>query len=103
LGLDTPSDTPGAAWELRLYIAGQSPSSLRATQNIEALCEEGLAGRHTLEIIDLLEHPELATEHQIVAIPTLVRTVPPPLCKIIGDLAATENVLAALGLRAVGE
>jgi circadian clock protein KaiB len=86
-------------WELRLYVAGQTPKSLKAFANLKKLCEEHVAGRHRIEIIDLLEHPQLAAGDQILAIPTLVRQLPPPLKKIIGDLSNTERVLVGLDLR----
>jgi circadian clock protein KaiB len=86
-------------WWLRLYIAGQSPRSLRALANLKALCEEHLTGRYELEIIDLVEHPSLARSDDIVAIPTLVRRLPAPLHKVIGDLSDTERVLIGLRLR----
>lgn len=86
-------------WELRLYVAGQTPKSLTAFANLKKLCEEHLAGHYRIEIIDLLEHPQLAAGDQIVAIPTLVRQLPQPLKKIIGDLSNTERVLVGLDLR----
>jgi circadian clock protein KaiB len=86
-------------YELRLYVAGQTPKSLTAFANLKKLCEEHLAGRYRIEIIDLLQHPQLAAGDQIVAIPTLVRQLPQPLKKIIGDLSNTERVLVGLDLR----
>jgi circadian clock protein KaiB len=86
-------------YELRLYVAGQTPKSLTAFANLKKLCEEHLAGRYRIEIIDLLQHPQLAAGDQIVAIPTLVRQLPHPLKKIIGDLSNTERVLVGLDLR----
>jgi circadian clock protein KaiB len=86
-------------YELRLYVAGQTPKSLTAFANLKKLCEEHLAGRYRIEIIDLLEQPQLAAGDQILAIPTLVRQLPPPLKKIIGDLSNTERVLVGLNLR----
>jgi circadian clock protein KaiB len=86
-------------WELRLYVAGQTPKSLTAFANLKKLCEEHVAGRYRIEIIDLLEHPQLAAGDQILAIPTLVRQLPAPLKKIIGDLSNTERVLVGLDLR----
>jgi circadian clock protein KaiB len=88
-----------AVWELRLYVAGQSPKSLRAFANLKALCEEHLAGRYKIEIIDLVEHPALAQRDDILAIPTLVRRLPAPLRKIIGDLSNSERVLVGLKLQ----
>jgi circadian clock protein KaiB len=83
-------------WYLRLYVAGQSPKSLRAFANLTTLCEEHLAGRYEIEIVDLVEQPELARSDDILAIPTLVRRLPAPLRKIIGDLSNTERVLVGL-------
>lgn len=91
--------TTGDLWELRLYVAGQSPKSVTAFSNLKRLCEEHLAGRYTIEIVDLLEHPQLAAGDQIVAIPTLVRKLPEPLRKIVGDLSNTERTLVGLQLR----
>ena len=87
-------------WELRLYVAGQTPRSLAAFANLKQLCESHLAGKYHLEVIDLVKNPKLARGDQIVAIPTLVRRLPPPLSKIIGDLSNTERVLVGLQLRA---
>jgi len=86
-------------WILRLYIAGQSARSAAALRNLEAVCEEHLAGRYRIEVIDLLKHPQLARGDQIIAVPTLVRHLPPPMKKIIGDLSNEENVLVGLDLR----
>lgn len=86
-------------WCLRLYVAGQNPRSLRALQNLEALCEAHLAGRYEIEVIDLLDNPTLARGDQIVAVPTLVRKLPEPVRRIIGDLSNTERVLVGLDLR----
>jgi circadian clock protein KaiB len=86
-------------WYLRLYVAGQSPKSLHAFANLEQLCREHLPGRYEIEIIDLVEHPDRARDDDIVAIPTLIRRLPPPLRKIIGDLSDTGRVLGALRLR----
>jgi len=84
-------------WYLRLYVAGQSPKSLQAIANLTTLCEEHLAGRYEIELVDLVEQPSLARSDDILAIPTLVRRLPAPLRKIIGDLSDTERVL--IGLR----
>lgn len=86
-------------WELRLYVAGQTPKSLTAFANLKKICEEHLAGQYRIEVIDLLENPQLARGDQIVAIPTLVRKLPEPIRKIIGDLSNTERVLVGLQLR----
>jgi len=85
--------------ELRLYVAGQTPKSVTALANLKKFCEEHLAGKYRLEVIDLLEHPQLARGDQILAIPTLVRRLPSPMRKIIGDLSNTERVLVGLDLR----
>ena len=86
-------------WELRLYVAGQTQKSVAAFANLEKLCEEHLAGQYSIEVIDLLKNPKLAAGDQIVAIPTLVRKLPEPVRKIIGDLSNTERVLVGLDLR----
>jgi len=86
-------------WELRLYVAGQTPRSLAALSNLKIICEEHLKGKYHIEIVDLLQNPKLAKGDQILAIPTLVRQLPPPLKKIIGDLSDTERVLVGLDLR----
>ena len=85
-------------WRLRLYVAGQSPKSLTAIRNLRKVCEEHLAGRYELEVIDLLTNPRLAKDHQIVAIPTLVRDLPNPIRKIIGDLSDADRTLVGLDL-----
>ncbi len=86
-------------WELRLYVAGQSPKSLSALSNLKKICEEELAGKYSIEVIDLMKNPQLAKGDQILAIPTLVRKLPEPVRKIIGDLSHTERVLVGLDLR----
>ena len=86
-------------WELRLYIAGQTPKSLLALSNITNYCQEHLEGRYTIEVIDLLQTPQLAEGDQIFAIPTLVRKLPVPIRKIIGDLSNKEKVLVGLNIR----
>jgi circadian clock protein KaiB len=92
------SVSPKEAWQLRLYVAGQTAKSLRAFANLKELCENHLAGKYHIEVIDLLLQPTLAKGDQIIAIPTLVRRLPPPLRKIIGDLSNTERVLIGLDL-----
>lgn len=84
---------------LRLYVAGQTAKSVLALRNLTAICEEHLAGRYRIEVIDLLEHPQLAAGDQILAVPTLVRRLPPPLRRIIGTLSDSERVLVGLDLR----
>lgn len=91
--------TPEERWLLRLYVAGQTPKCVTAFSNLKQLCEEHLAGRYSIEVIDLLESPQLAKGDQIFAIPTLVRQLPEPVRKIIGDLSNTERVLVGLDLR----
>ena len=91
--------TASALWELRLYVAGRSPKSLTAFANLNKICEEFLPGQYTIEIIDLLQNPHLAEGDQIIAIPTLVRKLPEPLRKIVGDLSNTEQTLIGLQLR----
>ena len=86
-------------WNLRLYTAGQSPKSLAALNNLKRVCEEHLAGRYSIEVIDLLKNPRLAKDDQIVAIPTLVRKLPEPLRRIVGDLSDTERALVGLQLK----
>jgi circadian clock protein KaiB len=91
--------TADKAWELRLYVAGQTAKSVVAFANLKKICEEHLPGEYRIEVIDLLENPRLAQDDQIVAIPTLVRKLPQPVRKIIGDLANTERTLVGLQLR----
>jgi len=86
-------------WDLRLYVAGQTPKSVKAFANLKKLCEEHLPGEYQIEVIDLMEHPQLAAGDQILAIPTLVRKLPEPIKKIIGDLSNTERVLVGLDVR----
>jgi circadian clock protein KaiB len=86
-------------WELRLYIAGQTPKSVLALSNITQYCKEHLAGKYSIEVIDLLKNPKLAEGDQIFAIPTLVRKFPEPLRRIIGDLSNKEKVLVGLNIR----
>jgi circadian clock protein KaiB len=86
-------------WELRLYVAGQSPKSAAAVINLKKLCDTHLAGQYRIEVIDLLENPRLSLDDQIVAIPTLVRKLPTPMRKIIGDLSNSERTLVGLQLR----
>jgi len=88
-------------WELRLYVAGNTPKSKAALTNLKKYCEEHLKGKYSLEVVDLLEQPQLAAGDQILAIPTLVRKVPVPIRKIIGDLSNEEKVLVGLNLRAI--
>ena len=93
------ADDDERLWDLRLYVAGQTPKSIAAFSNLKRVCEEHMAGKYKLEVIDLLKNPQLAAGDQIVAIPTLVRKLPEPVRKIIGDLSNTERVLVGLQLR----
>lgn len=86
-------------WDLRLYIAGQTPRSLAALSNLKSLCEEHLQGRYNIEVVDLVKHPQLAAGDEILAIPTLVRKLPQPIRRIVGDLRDTERALVGLQLR----
>ena len=89
-------------FDLRLYVAGQTPKAVRAFANLRKICDEHLAGRYQIEVIDLLENPTLGQGDQILALPTLVRRLPTPIKKIIGDLSNTERVLVGLDLRERG-
>jgi circadian clock protein KaiB len=91
---------PQDEWILRLYTAGETSRSAAALHNLEAICEEHLAGRYRIEVVDLVKHPQLARGDQIVAVPTLVRRLPPPMKRIIGDLSNENSVLVGLDLRA---
>ena len=86
-------------WDLRLYVAGKTPRALTALENLNRICEEHLAGKYSIEVIDLLKNPQLARGDQIIAVPTLVRKLPKPVRKIIGDLSNKEKVLVGLDLR----
>src|SRR5687767_9890737 len=106
MATDTSPSTPPAAekagdghYSLRLYVAGQTPKSIAAVRNLTLICESHLAGRYTIEIVDLRVNPQLAAGDQILALPTLVRHLPSPLVKIIGDLSNTERVLVGLDIR----
>jgi circadian clock protein KaiB len=92
-------DNKSFAWELRLYVAGNTPKSAAALHNLKKYCEEHLKGQYRIEVIDLLMHPQLAQGDQILAVPTLVRKVPVPIRKIIGDLSNEEKVLVGLDIR----
>jgi circadian clock protein KaiB len=97
-------ESPGSFnfWDLRLYVAGQTPRSIAALANLEKICGEHLAGKYRVEVIDLMANPQLARTDQILAIPTLVRKLPAPVRKIIGDLSQTERVLVGLDVRRGG-
>ena len=94
--LEAAQDQDSQQFDLRLYIAGQTPRSIAAFANLKRLCEEHLAGRYRIEVVDLLESPQSARNDEIVALPTLVRNAPPPSRKLIGDLSNTERVLAVM-------
>jgi circadian clock protein KaiB len=95
----TDNTKPEEFWELRLYVAGQTPKSLQAFANLKKICEEHLKGKYRIEVIDLIENPKLSRGDQILAIPTLVRKLPEPIRKIIGDLSDTEKVLVGLDIK----
>ena len=97
--MSTTQESAAEKWNLRLYTAGQSPKSLAALANLKRVCEEHLAGRYSIEVIDLLKNPRLAKDDEIVAIPTLVRKLPEPLRRIVGDLSDTERALVGLQLK----
>jgi circadian clock protein KaiB len=105
-GLDSEpkldSAAPRDVWDLRLYVAGHSERSAAAVANLKRICEEHLAGRYQIEVVDLIKNPQLARGDQILAVPTLVRKLPSPIKKIIGDLSNTERALVGLDLRAGG-
>jgi circadian clock protein KaiB len=92
-------ETEREQWRLRLYVAGQTAKSMTAFANLKKICEEHLCGQYSIEVVDLLENPQLAQGDQILAIPTLVRKLPEPIRKIIGDLSNTERVLVGLDIR----
>jgi circadian clock protein KaiB len=95
-------ETEAKKWNLRLYVAGQTPKSVTALANLKRICDEHMHGEYSVEVIDLMENPQLARRDQIVAIPTLVRELPSPLKRIIGDLSNTERVLVGLDVVARG-
>ncbi len=94
-----PAQAKPKQWQLRLYVAGQTPRAITALENLKRICEEHLAGCYRIEVIDLIKNPQLARGDQILAIPTLVRKLPTPMKKIIGDLSNKERVLVGLDLR----
>lgn len=96
---EAQDDGDQGPYHLRLYVAGQTAKSLTAVANLKRVCEEHLAGRYDIEVIDLLQNPQLAAGDQILAIPTLVRRLPAPLKRIIGDLSNTDRVLVGLDIR----
>jgi len=98
---DTLDPDTQKKWNLRLYVAGQTPKSRTAFANLKKICEQHLAGQYTIEVIDLMENPKLAKGDQIFAVPTLVRSLPEPIKKMIGDLSNTERVLVGLDIQPV--
>lgn len=96
---ETENNCQEKKWSLRLYVAGQSPKSLTAFANLTKICEEHLKGLYSIEIIDLMENPQLAQGDQILALPTLIRKIPEPMKRIIGDLSNTERVLVGLDIK----
>lgn len=96
-----PAKTTNDMWVLRLFVAGQTPKAVTAFTNLKKICEEQLKGKYTIEVIDLLVNPQLGSEYQILALPTLVRKLPVPVRKIIGDLSNAERVLVGLDLLSV--
>jgi circadian clock protein KaiB len=101
-GVPSGSRANPPVWELRLYVAGMTPTSMRAFDNLKRICETHLQGFYTIQVIDLMKQPALASGDQIIAVPTLVRHLPTPVKKIIGDLSNTERVLVGLDLRPAG-
>jgi circadian clock protein KaiB len=99
LTLDDAPPKVNEKWCLRLYVAGRSPKCVTALENLKRFCEQHMAGRYDIEVVDLLENPRLAKDDQIIAIPTLVRKLPAPLRKIIGNLSDTERMLVGLDLK----
>ncbi len=102
LGKGSRATGKRATWELRLYVAGQTPKSVAAFANLKRICDEHLQGQYHIEVVDLLENPQLSRDDQILALPTLVRKLPPPIRKIVGDLSNTDRVLVGLQLRSRG-
>lgn len=96
-----PKSPALAKWKLRLYVAGQTPKSLAAFSNLKKLCDEHLAGRYQIEVIDLVKEPQLAQGDQIVAIPTLVRKLPVPIKRVIGDLSNLERIMVGMDLQPI--
>jgi len=93
------SDNGTSSWRLRLYVAGQTPKSITAMANLQRICDQHLPGRYSIEIIDLLKSPQLAQGDQIIAIPTLVRKLPQPIKRVIGDLSNIERVLVGMDIK----
>jgi circadian clock protein KaiB len=100
--ISTDGNSRSNQWTLRLYVAGKTPKSVAALENLRRLCEEHLKGRYSIEVIDLIAHPQLAKGDEIVAIPTLIRKLPEPIRRVIGDLSNMERALVGLQVREVG-
>jgi circadian clock protein KaiB len=98
---NTKTKPVAEGWQLRLYVAGQTPKAILAFSNLKKICEEHLAGKYSIEVIDLMLNPQLAKGDQILALPTLVRRLPAPMKKIIGDLSNTERVLVGLDIKPI--
>jgi circadian clock protein KaiB len=98
-----PATDSGEFWELRLYVSGQSPNSVRAIENLRRACEQHVPGRYRIEVVDLMENPRLAVNDQILAVPTVVRKLPVPIRKIVGDLSDTDRLLIGLQVRVQGK
>ena len=97
--MTTAKEMPGERWDMRLYVAGQTDKSIRAIKNLKRICADHLEGRYSIEVVDLLVQPQLAEGDQILAIPTLVRRLPEPMKRIIGDLSNEDRVLVGLDIR----
>jgi circadian clock protein KaiB len=102
-GATTIRDDSAESWDLRLYVTGQSPNSIRAIENLRRACEEHMPGQYRIEVVDLLENPRLAANDQILAVPTVVRKLPVPIRKIVGDLSDTDRLLVGLQVRVPGQ
>jgi circadian clock protein KaiB len=98
-GATEAGDDSAESWDLRLYVTGQSPNSIRAIENLRRACEEHMPGHYRIEVVDLLENPRLAADDQILAVPTVVRKLPVPIRKIVGDLSDTDRLLVGLQVR----
>ena len=101
-GPGAPGGDPSDHYDLRLYVTGRSPACLRALENLQQACEDHLAGRYQIEVVDLLDNPRLAADDEILAVPTVVRVLPQPIRKIVGDLSDTDRLLVGLQLRRPG-
>ncbi len=99
LAKEKADEPPAKEWDLRLYVAGPTPKSIAAYRNLETICETHLAGRYHIHVIDLMKNPQLAKGDQILAVPTVVRNLPSPIRKLIGNLSDTERVIVGLDLR----